>query len=339
MSATAAVLGASGFAGGELVRLLDSHPQFDLVYLGAGSRAGERLDVVHPQLTGGSRILEPVDPERLAGIDVVFVALPHGESAGIAVRMAELGCKVLDLGSDLRLDSPARYEEAYGEPHPLPFALGEWSYGLPELFDLGESGRVASPGCYPTAVLLAVAPLVSAGLVSGTVIANALSGVTGAGRAARNDLMFGSVAEGMKAYGVAGHRHRPEMEMALERLSGHSAQVVFIPHLIPINRGLLATVTVQGAAGLDRTTVIETLEKAYAGRPWVEVIDLPPQTRWTVGSNRALVSAFVDRTGQVISICALDNLLKGAAGQAVQSANILFGLPEEQGLPDAGILP
>jgi N-acetyl-gamma-glutamyl-phosphate reductase len=339
MSATAAVLGASGFAGGELVRLLDGHPELDPVYLGAASRAGEALGAVHPQLGGGSRILGPIDPESAAGADVVFLALPHGASAGIALRLAAAGTKVVDLGSDLRLDGAARYAEAYGEAHPFPEALGDWAYGLPELFDLGGSTRVAAPGCYPTAVLLAVAPLVAGGLVTGPVVANALSGVSGAGRATRADLMFGAVAEGVRPYGVGGHRHRPEMEMALERLTGHRASVAFTPHLVPINRGLLATVTAQGAPGLDRTAAIESLEKAYAGRPWVEVIDQPPQTRWTVGSNRALLYVDVDRTGQVIAICALDNLLKGAAGQAVQAANIMFGMAEELGLPVSGLLP
>lgn len=341
MTLTAAVLGASGYAGGELIRILDRHPRFDPVYLGAHTRAGEPLRRVHPHLAGGDRRLGPLEAPEIDGVDLVFLALPHGASAGIAHRLAEQGKLVVDLGSDFRLDTNDRYRAAYGSDHPLPDELGAWTYGLPELVELDGHRRIAAPGCYPTAVLLAITPLVRAGMVAGgTIVADCLSGASGAGRAVRDDLLFGSVAEGMRAYNVARHRHRPEIEMALEAATGTSHPVVFTPHLVPIQRGELATVTAPAVGDVDTDALRQALEVAYAGRVFVEVIDEPPQTRWVAGSNRALVSVYHDEpTGSVIALSAIDNLVKGAAGQAVQAANISTGLPEDTGLPVEGWMP
>ena len=339
MSIRTAVFGASGYGGGELVKLIDRHDGFDLVYLGAHSHAGGVLSEVHPQLPDGDRPLGPNEPAAAGEIDLAFLALPHGASAAIGQELSAHGVKVVDLGSDFRLDTAARYEEAYGSPHPLPTQLGQWRYGLPELFDLIGAVRVASPGCYPTATLLAIAPLLKEGVIEPTgIVADCLSGVSGAGRALKEELLFGEVAEGVRAYGVTTHRHRPEIEMALDNYADTTTIVTFTPHLVPIQRGLLATVTARLAA--PDVLPSDVLTVAYDKSPFVEVIDRPPQTRWMAGSNRALVAAFVDhRQGVVIVQCAIDNLVKGASGQAIQSANIMVGFDETAGLPSAGWMP
>jgi N-acetyl-gamma-glutamyl-phosphate reductase len=339
MSFTAAVFGASGYAGGELVKLLDAHEAMGVVHLGAHSQEGSRLGDVHPHLSGGDRPLGPNDPDVLDDVDVVFLALPHGASASIGHLLRERRSVVVDLGSDFRLDTAKRYAAAYGSEHPFPEELGEWAYGLPEIFDLTGRRAIASPGCYPTAVLLALGPLLAAGLVSADgVVADCLSGVSGAGRGVNPDLTFGAVDEGVRAYGVTTHRHRPEIEMALDQRFGGEHRLVFTPHLVPMQRGILATVTARGDVATDELR--RCLRDFYTGAPFVDVIEGPPQTRWVVGSNRALVTAFADeRTGAVIAQCAIDNLVKGAAGQAVQAANIALGLDETEGLPFSGWMP
>ena len=339
MAIRTAVFGASGYAGGELVKLIDGHDGLDLVYLGAHSHSGGVLGDVHPQLPGGDRPLGPIDVAAAGEIDLAFLALPHGASAVIGHQLSSNGIKVVDLGSDFRFDTIERYEEAYGSAHPLPAQLGQWRYGLPELFDLSGADQVASPGCYPTATLLAIAPLLKEGVIEPTgIVADCLSGVSGAGRSLKEDLLFGEVAEGVRAYGVTDHGHRPEIEMALDNYAGTTSIVTFTPHLVPIQRGLLATVTARLTSSGPSPS--DLLRDVYGKCRFVEVIDRPPQTRWVAGSNRALVAAFVDhRQGVVIAQCAIDNLLKGAAGQAVQAANILFGLDEGTGLPTAGWMP
>jgi N-acetyl-gamma-glutamyl-phosphate reductase len=341
MAVSVAILGASGYAGGELVRLIDAHPSFDAVYLGAHSAAGSRLDEVHPQLTRGDRVLGGIDPPSVPDVDLVLMALPHGASTEPGIAFADRGVRVIDLGSDFRLDTPDRYLDAYGVIHPAPEALSQWAYGLPELFEVANARLVASPGCYPTAALLGLVPLVRAGFVdAGRIVVDAMSGLSGAGRSLKADLLFGSVAEGVRAYGVASHRHRPEMEMGIERATGVDATVVFTPHLVPMLRGMLATTTVPLLRSASRAELLDILADAYAGAPFVDVVGESPQTRWVVGSNRAIVTAFVDQpSGNAIIICAIDNLLKGAAGQAIQAANLMLGLPETVGLSAAGLMP
>ena len=343
MGQTAAVLGASGYAGGEVVRLIDDHPAIDLIHLGAHRRAGESLAAVHPHLPDGDRILGSGDVDDLPDIDVAFLALPHGASAGPGLALAARGVTVVDLGSDFRMDTPERYEAAYGAPHPAPDQLGEWVYGLPELFggSLVGAHRIAVPGCYPTSALLALAPLVRAGLIDHTaIVVDAMSGVTGAGRALKGDLLFGAVDEGVRAYGVTTHRHRPEMECGLDAMGSGETTVSFTPHLVPMQRGILSTCSAPVSDGVVLSDVVGALRTAYEESPFVEVIDGPPQTRWVVGSNRCLLAPFVDdHSGRVIVLSAIDNLLKGAAGQAVQCANLALGLPEETGLSMAGWMP
>lgn len=339
MGVAAAVLGASGYAGGELVRILDEHPSVEVAYLGAYTQAGSALGEVHPHLPGPGRVLEPIDVDRLTGVDVAFLALPHGSSWEAGHRLAEAGVTVFDLGSDYRMDTPQRYEFAYGGPHPLPDELGAWVYGLPELFgaSLPGSARVAVPGCYPTSALLGLGPLLAAGLIEGPVVVDSMSGVTGAGRGLKAGLTFGAVDESVKAYGIATHRHRPEIEMGLEALAGAPVTVQFTPHLVPMQRGILSTCSAD-LVGSGRTGDI--LRDAYASATFVDVLGQPPQTRWVVGSNRALIHAVEDHhTGRAIVTVAIDNLGKGAAGQAVQCANLALGFPETAGLTTAGWLP
>ncbi len=338
---TVAILGASGYGGGELIRLLDSHPELAVTYLGAHTQAGKRLGEVHPQLAGSDRVLEP-NSSDLTGIDLAFLALPHGASARLASTLASNGVKVVDLGSDFRMDTPERYESAYGAEHPLPSELSDWVYGLPELFEVAGAQRVAAPGCYPTAVLLGLAPLLAAGAVMPTgIVANALTGVSGAGRGLQEHLLFGAINEGVSAYGVTTHRHRPEIEMGLERHTGlQTVKLTFTPHLIPMNRGILATTTVPVASGVTASDLQGVLIDFSEGKPFYDVMEAAPQSRWAVGSNRAIVSAFLDeRTGNAVVISAIDNLLKGAAGQAVQAANLMLGLEETVGLPLDGWMP
>lgn len=339
MTIKVAVLGASGYAGGELIRLVDDHPAMEIAYLGAHSRAGSRLGDVHPHLGGAARRLEPIRSDLPDRIDLAFLALPHGSSWEPAHLLAEAGVAVFDLGSDYRMDTPERYEAAYGSPHPLPAELPSWLYGLPELFGdtLPGARRVAVPGCYPTSALLGLAPLLSAGLISGPIVVDSMSGVTGAGRGLKAGLLYGAVDESVKAYGVTTHRHRPEIEMGLEAATGAHAPVQFTPHLVPMQRGILSTcsATLTQAGEVD-----STLRDAYDRSSFVDVLDIPPQTRWVVGSNRALIHAAEDKpTGRAIITVAIDNLGKGAAGQAIQCANLALGLPEASGLTAVGWLP
>ena len=339
MGLNAAVLGASGYAGGELVRILDEHPSLEVSYLGAYTRAGSRLGEVHPHLPGPDRVLEPIDVDLLTGVDVAFLALPHGSSWEAGHRLAEAGVAVFDLGSDYRMDTAQRYELAYGEPHPLPDQLGNWVYGLPEWFGAGLAGatRVAVPGCYPTSALLGLAPLLSAGAIVGPIVVDSMSGVTGAGRGVKAHLTFGAVDESVKAYGIATHRHRPEIEMGLEAASGLRVAVQFTPHLVPMQRGILSTCS---ASMTGHDGIAGVLLDAYSSTPFVDVVAEPPQTRWVVGSNRVLIHAVEDHhTGRAIVTVAIDNLGKGAAGQAVQCANLALGFAETTGLTTAGWLP
>jgi N-acetyl-gamma-glutamyl-phosphate reductase len=338
-----AILGASGYAGGELIRLVDNHPNFEVEFLGANRRAGHRLGDVHPQLSLRDRVLDTFDVSRVAEADLVFMALPHGASGEPAMQLAGSGTKIVDLGSDFRLDTPDRYTEAYGHDHPYPDQLGEWTYGIPELFGdaIRISDRVAAPGCYPTSAIIPLAPLLEAGLIEPTgMVVDSMSGASGAGRGVSDALMFGSVDESVKAYGVLKHRHRPEMERALDTLSVVGTSLLFTPHLVPMQRGILSTIYANAQPGTSLELLTSAFEGKYADSHFVRRLDDSPETRWVVGSNNLVASIHLDeRTSTVVIVSAIDNLLKGAAGQAVQNANLMFHLDEAAGLPTEGWMP
>jgi len=336
----AAVLGASGYGGGETVRLLDAHPAFEVSFLGAHSKAGQMLGEVHPQLANSDRVLAP-NGDIPDDIGIAFLALPHGASVHVARELVAKEIMVVDMGSDYRMDTDERYQFAYGEPHAYPDELSDWTYGLAEWVDVSGTNKVAVPGCYPTATTSALIPLAAAGLIDpSTIVVNALTGVSGAGRKVAEPFMFGSVADGVSAYALGAHRHRPEIEMGLKLFANVEASVTFTPHLVPMQRGILSTCTAVAGEGVTTEQVQAALHAAYDDKPFVRVTDGPPQSRWAVGSNAVIISGLVDyHTGTVIVQGAIDNLLKGTAGQAVQLANTMVGLDETAGLPMSGLMP
>jgi len=337
----AGIVGASGYTGAELLRLLAGHPSFEVALVTARSHAGEAVGEHTPSLAGAypGLVYEANDPERLDGLDLLFCALPHGESQRIVPELRGRVGLVVDLAADFRLKDASLYPRWYGEEHAAPELLAEAVYGLPELFRDGLAGAtlVAAAGCYPTAAGLALAPLVRGGLVELTgIIVDAASGVSGAGRGLKESLHFGTVDEDFVAYALLTHRHTPEMEQIL------GSELLFTPHLAPMVRGILATCYSRPAAGrtLPTAAVMDALHEAYDDEPFVVVTDSPPSTKAAAGSNAAHVTARVDpRTGWVLTLCALDNLVKGASGQAIQCANAALGLPETTGLPAAGMYP
>jgi N-acetyl-gamma-glutamyl-phosphate reductase len=329
-----AILGASGFVGAELLRLMSAHPSLMPARLFGDSQAGQTLDAVHPHLALAypTMQVERFTPDALDGIDLVFAALPHGHSQTIAHEIIARDIAFVDLGADFRLGSASDYQRWYGEPHGAPELLDRFVYGLPEYHrdEIASSRTIAAPGCYPTSAILALKPLLPL-IDPATIIVDAASGVTGAGRGLKEGTHFNSVAESFSAYGLLGHRHTAEMEMAL------GGTVLFTPHLLPINRGILATCYAQAKGPCDP---LGALREAYADEPFVHVSERPPSTKWTLGSNAVHITARYDeRTGRVLAIAALDNLVKGAAGQMIQCANLMFGLGETAGLPRVGVCP
>ena len=339
MARTVGILGASGFAGGELLRLVAAHPDLELAWAAGGTAAGERIAALHPGLAAvvGDERFTTYDPTAADGLDVVFLALPHGHSGPLMADLRKRAGVVVDLAADFRLRDPALYPTWYGDEHPAPELLPEFAYGLPELFrdDLLGATAVAAAGCYVTAAALALTPLVRGGLIEPTgVVVDAASGVSGAGRKLTDTTAFGTVNEDLRAYGLLDHRHTPEIEQAT------GAQVLFTPHLAPMNRGILATCYARPTGTTTTAEVLDALRTAYAGERFVVVGEDPPSTKATLGSNCASLTARADpRTGWVVSLCALDNLVKGAAGQAVPCANLALGLDEGAGLPLAGLVP
>jgi N-acetyl-gamma-glutamyl-phosphate reductase len=333
MTYTAAVVGASGYTGAELLRLLAAHPEFEVAHLTASSNAGERVAGLYPALAPAypTATYAPLDPDALDGSDVVFCALPHGESQKFVPTIADRVGHVIDLGADFRLP-PDVYARWYGEAHGAPEWCGRFAYGMVELYrdDLRDARHVAAPGCYPTAVSLACAPLVAAGLVEPMIVANAVSGVSGAGRGLKTTSLFSEANESVSAYGLLTHRHTAEMEQALSHVSGRE-----------MTRGILATCYAQPAVdGLSTANLLDTFRDFYANDPFVVVVDDPSPTKATYGSNALHVTARFDpRTGSVLAIAVEDNLVKGASGQMVQAANLLFDLHETTGLTAVGVAP
>ena len=334
----AGVVGASGYGGTELLRLCAAHPELEVVVATGGTSAGVPVGRHTPALAAAYPALryEQTDVGALCGLDAVFLALPHGESQRLVPEIAGRVGVVVDLAADFRLKDAAAYPRWYGGPHRVPEMLAGFVYGLPELFrdELRGARLVAVPGCYPTAAALALAPFARAGAVEGGVVVDAASGVSGAGRSTAPGLQFGAVDEDFRAYGLLTHRHTPEMEQVLGR------SVLFTPHLVPMARGLLATCYARPALALTTGEAMGLLEETYAEERFVVVTEEPPSTKSTTGSNTAHVTARVDeRTGWLVALCALDNLVKGAAGQAVQCANLALGLDEGAGLPLAAVYP
>ncbi|MGW3122421.1 N-acetyl-gamma-glutamyl-phosphate reductase [Streptomyces sp. NPDC001107] len=342
MAVRAAVAGASGYAGGELLRLLLAHPEIEIGALTGNSNAGQRLGTLQPHLLPlADRILQETTPEVLAGHDVVFLALPHGQSAAVAEQLGP-DVLVVDMGADFRLKDAADWEKFYGSAH-----AGTWPYGLPELpggrAALEGSKRIAVPGCYPTAASLALFPAYAAGLAENEAVIVAASGTSGAGKAPKPHLLGSEVMGSMSPYGVGGgHRHTPEMIQNLSAAAGETVSVSFTPTLAPMPRGILATCSAKAKPGVTAESVRAAYEKAFADEPFVHLL---PEGQWPAtasvyGSNAVQVQvAYDEGAGRIIAISAIDNLTKGTAGGAVQSMNLALGLDESTGLSTIGVAP
>jgi N-acetyl-gamma-glutamyl-phosphate reductase len=331
------VFGASGFAGAELLRLASIHPAIDVVLATADSQAGGRVADLYPSLASAYPELQltEVDPVAAEGLDLVFLALPHGASQDLVPDLRKRVGTIVDLAADFRLKDASLYPTWYGQEHRHPHLLEEAAFGIPELFRqvLPGAKLIAAAGCYVTAAALALAPLVRRGAIEPAgIVVDAASGVSGAGRAAKPHTHFNAVDEDFTAYGLLDHRHTPEIEQAI------GAQVIFTPHLAPMNRGILATCY---AHPTEKTVdPLGVLAEFYRDEPFVVVSERSPSTKATLGSNCVHLTARLDpRTGWIVVISALDNLTKGAAGQAIQCANLALGLPEEMGLPMVGVYP
>jgi len=347
MALRVGIVGASGFTGAELLRLAANHPDLEVVLATGDSMAGTAVAELYPSLAAAYPGLdfvehEPGDADR-HGLDLVFCGLPHGTSQDIVPGLLDGNRVVVDLGADFRLKDAALYPTWYGAEHRVPELLSDAVYGLPELFrtELRTAKLIATPGCYVTAAALALAPLLRAGTIEPTgIVVDAASGVSGAGRPPKPNTSFCTVDEDFTAYGVLDHRHTPEIEQNLTHAAGRRAQVLFTPHLAPMNRGILATCYARPTEATTTEAVRQVLRDAYDAEPFVVVRDSPPSTKATVGAQAVHVTAYADeRTGWVVAIAALDNLTKGASGGAIQSANLALGLPETTGLPLVGLYP
>ena len=346
---TVGVTGATGYAGGEVCRLLAGHPQLQLTGVHANASAGRRLGELQPHLTPYADLeVRGSSAAELAGYDVVVLALPHGESAAIAAQLPE-DVLVIDCGADHRLTDPAAWARWYGNGGPgggSPWA-GSWPYGLPELAGqrdtLKDARRIAVPGCYPTSVTLAMAPALAVGLVTPDVVVVAASGTSGAGKSAKTHLLGSEVMGSVSAYGVGGvHRHTPEMVQNLSQAAGTPVRVSFTPTLVPMSRGILATCSAPLAPGVDAEQARAAYEEAYGDEPFVHLL---PEGQWpttaaVLGANTVQLQLAVDAdAGRLVVVAAVDNLTKGTAGAALQCANLALGLPETAGLPLVGVAP
>lgn len=342
-----AIVGASGYTGLELIRILHNHPGVVVTCLTSEQSAGKRISDVFPTLRGRcDLVLENLEPVRVAEkAALIFTALPHKAAMEVVPTFLKLGKRVIDLSADYRLNDAAVYGEWY-EPHLNPANLKKAVYGLPEIRRAGIKGAklVANPGCYPTSVILGLAPLLKKGLVdTGSIIADSASGVTGAGRSAKVDSLYCEVNEGFRAYGVGGvHRHTPEIEQELSLLAGEELHVTFTPHLVPMDRGILSTIYVTPEKATTTEKLVALYEAFYAGEPFVRIMPRGslPSTAFVRGSNCCDIAPLVDgRTGRIIVVSAIDNLVKGASGQAVQNMNLVCGFPETMGLEGLPLFP
>lgn len=340
-----AVVGATGYAGAELVRYLARHPKVRLVAVTSEQSAGKGLFEVLPSVRGKIDLrLEPFDAPTIAKhCDVAFTALPQGKSAeGVSALLAG-GCRVIDIGADFRFRDPAAHARVYG-PHPVPTLLGEAVYGLTEYCrsSLPQARLVANPGCYPTAALLGILPLAERGLIeAGGIVVDAKSGVTGAGRTVSAEYLFAEVDDNLRAYKIAQHRHAPEIEQQLHPFLGPDHAVTFVPHLLPIRRGILATIYVRPRAGVDSSAIEGAFRARYAGERFVVLTgSRPPEIRDVAGTNDCAIGWVLDaRSGVAVVVSVIDNLGKGAAGQAIQNLNAMYAFPETDGLDHLAVVP
>jgi N-acetyl-gamma-glutamyl-phosphate reductase len=342
------IVGASGYGGVQLVRLLMDHPEVEIVYLGGESSAGKSFADLYPHFANIVNLpIEAVEPEVIASrCEVVFLSLPNGLACQIAPQLIEKGCKVLDLSADYRFGDLKTYTDWYGTERSDRSTAATAVYGLPELYRdrIAESNLIGCPGCYPTASLLALSPLLKQGLiVPETAIIDAKSGTSGGGRQAKVNLLLAEADNSLGAYNVGRHRHTPEIEQICSELAGHEVKIQFTPHLIPMVRGILATVyATMRDPGLVRDDLITIYNAFYRNSPWVKICNSGtyPQTKWACGSNSCYIGIEVDpRTGRVIVMSAIDNLIKGQAGQAIQCMNLMLGWDETLGLPKVGFYP
>ncbi len=332
MSTRVAILGASGYTGLEIIRLLLRHPHAELTALGTRQAENPHVAEIHPQLTGQLDLrLEPLSTSELADrADCVFCCLPHAASAEAVAQLLEAGLRVVDLSADYRLRDVQVYEQWYGVQHPDAGRLATAVYGLPELYraQIKTANLVANPGCYPTSAILALYPLLKAGDISPEgIIVDSKSGVSGAGRTPKPAFHFPECNESLAAYGVGTHRHMPEIDQLLSEAAGAPLEVLFTPHLIPMDRGILSTCYASVPTDVDTAKLMRTLRDFYAGEPFVDVVDHPPVTKHVVGTNRCHVTARVVR-GRAVVVSVIDNLIKGASGAAVQNFNLMYGYKE-----------
>lgn len=339
------VLGASGYTGGELLRLLAGHEGMEIRLLTGERRAGKALAEVFPHLAGlGAPDLRRIDDADYGALDAVFCCLPHGTTQQVIAALPS-HLKVVDLSADFRLKDPETYAAWYGRAHEAVELQRQAVYGLTELHRdaVARARLTANPGCYPTAAQLPLAPLLTAGAIAAEdIIIDAKSGVSGAGREAKEAMLFAEVSEGVHAYGIGRHRHAPEIEQGLSAAAGSAVTVNFTPHLVPMNRDILATIYVRLAADADVAALRETLARCYRDEPFVHVVadGVAPATRHVRGSNHCLIGVFPDRLpGRAILVSAIDNLVKGASGQAIQNMNLMCALPETMGLEQSPLFP
>ena len=339
------IVGASGYTGAELLRLIAGHPMLDLQVATGDSKAGTPIAELYPSLAlaYGDRVFDAYTPDAVAGLDVVFCGLPHGVSMGVVPDLIGRVGRIIDLGSDFRLNDPTLYPQWYGAEHTAPELLNKSVYGLPELFrdQIAGAELVAATGCNAATATLTLAPLLDAGLIEPDgLIVNLVTGVSGAGRPPKPNTTFCTVDENVTAYGLLTHRHTPEIEQALAEVTGQPASVVFTPHLVPTNRGILATCYGRPTRSTTTEEVLEAMTTYYQDEPFILVDERSPQTKAVAGSNAVHLTGRVDeRTGLVFGIGVLDNLMKGASGMAIQCANIGAGLDETMGLTTVGMYP
>ncbi len=333
------IINVTGYIGIDLARLLHQHPGVSLASVTGRSAAGEKLETVFPHMAG-------VDLEitsDLEEVDLAFSALPHGAGAEVIARTLERDIKVIDISADFRLNDAATYKEWYKIAHPVPELLDEAVYGLPEInrSKIARARLIANPGCYPTSAILPLVPALREGLIKPDIIVDSKSGLSGAGRALTLNTHFAEANESVSAYALSGHRHMPEIQQELQKLAGNEkVTLTFVPHLVPMTRGMLSSCYASLKKEITLEKVRDIYREFYRDEPFVRVVDNPPQTKHTLGNNFCLICPAIDaRTGRLIVISCIDNLVKGGAGQAIQNMNLMLGLPETTGLEQLAIYP